>query len=306
MPEKTQQSKRRNWCFTCFTPRTNWGKIYKENTDKIRYLCVGIEVCPKTKKQHYQGWVQMKNAIRMSTLKNLFNDKTIHCEPCKGNEEQNDKYCQKEKNFKTWGEFQKQGQRNDLKAIYDRIQKGELTEEQLMAEDFRIYCMYRNGFKDAFALALKNKSSQFRHVEVEYCYGETGTGKTRYAMENQDVYKIQGSDLQWFDGYNGQQTLVIDEYANDVKITQLLALLDGYQLRLNVKGGFSWAAWTKVILTSNLSPELLHSNANQLHRSALFRRITKISHVSQSGRVILARPHIGESVALSLSNEYTN
>jgi len=66
---------------------------------------------------------------------------------------------------------------------------------------------------------------------------------------------------------------VIDEYANQVKITRLLGILDGHLLRLNMKGTFGYANWDLVIITTNL--DVLHSKANPLHQDALERRITR-------------------------------
>ena len=54
----------------------------------------------------------------------------------------------------------------------------------------------------------------------------------------------------------------------------MLALLDGYQVRLNQKGTHSYANWNKVFITTNLKPDELHSEAKPAHRDALFRRIT--------------------------------
>jgi hypothetical protein len=99
-------------------------------------------------------------------------------------------------------------------------------------------------------------------------------------MEEVD-FKISGDALQWWDGYDGEKSILIDEYDNQIPITRLLNLLDGYHLRLPVKGGFTYAAWTKVIITTNLNPLELHPNAKQQHRAALHRRInrTQLFHV---------------------------
>ena len=50
----------RNWCFTSFE-KIHVKKIYEDQKDIIRYICVGDEICPKTGKKHYQGWLQLVN-----------------------------------------------------------------------------------------------------------------------------------------------------------------------------------------------------------------------------------------------------
>lgn len=308
MSKKSARS--RNWAFTSFKILDGYkilGKFAICNSDDgsvseryNRYMCWGKEICPKTKKKHLQGWIQFHKPHTLSWIKKkMGKDDTTHWEPCKGSEIQNDKYCQKEGKYETFGKWTEvgtkkvQGQRTDLEAIYSQIKEG-VTKEQLWEQPkgFQTYCKYRNGILDAIKHFEQQKRKEFRKVEVEYCYGPTGTGKTRYAMESENAFKIHGSDLKWFDGYNGETTLIIDEYANDIKITKLLGILDGYTLRLPIKGGFTYANWTKVIITSNLNKEELHAMANDRHRNALFRRINefkKFEEIAQSapGNTIL-------------------
>ena len=265
--------KGRRFCFTDFE-LIDWTKVYQDNSDKIRYLCVGNEKCPKTGKQHKQGWIQFFNRVRYKTILNMANSSKLYLKACKGSNEDNDKYCQKEGDFIQFGTPATQGSRSDLDEIYKAIKQG-ASRKEIMELNFQKYCQYRKGIADAIEIATKEKSKDFRQVEVEYVYGPTGTGKTRYAMKHKDAFKIQGYDLKWFDGYEGETTLIIDEYSNDVPITKMLGLLDGYQLRIPIKGGHTYANWTKVIITSNLHPTGLHTSAKEIHRQALFRRITK-------------------------------
>lgn len=124
---------------------------------------------------------------------------------------------------------------------------------------------------------MNRQAPDWRNVNVELKYGLTGTGKTRDAMNTlykNDTYKIQGHDIgTWWDGYEGQKCLVIDEYSNDMQIQHLLNLLDGYKVRLPVKGSFVYANWTCVIITTNLELDEIHPLAKQAHQDALWRRI---------------------------------
>jgi len=112
------------------------------------------------------------------------------------------------------------------------------------------WCRYFRGFKDIRQMAVKQATTKFRHVKVIVLSGETGVGKTRAAIEY-GGYMIHADDMSWWDGYQGEETLIIDEYASKTPITQLLGLLDGYQKRLPIKGGFTYANWIKVIITTN-------------------------------------------------------
>ncbi len=270
-----QQS--RNWCFTDFE-LLDWTKIYDTSND-IRYICWGEETCPKTSKKHYQGWIQIEKKKRLGGIKKVCQSKKIHLESCRGSENENNKYCQKDNLYKTIGEYTTQGKRTDLDELKNIIDNGG-TLESIANENFQAFIQYNRGFQEYKKMVDKKLRNKFRKVEVIHIYGDTGLGKTRKAMEYEDVYKIQGSQLKWWDGYDGEATLVIDEYDNQVPITELLSILDGYQLRLEIKGSFTYANWTKVIITSNY--EELHENAKDLHKIALKRRISKKVKMCQS------------------------
>lgn len=262
----------KNWCFTDFE-LLDLEAIYKSNED-INYIGFGLETCPKTGKKHHQGWVQFKNKKRITSIKKLFSNKT-HFEVCRGSEEANKKYCSKE-NYKFYGSFSKQGGRTDLHTIYNVLKDNGGDIEAIIAAYPAEYCAYRGGLKDMAALIQKNNSKGWREVTVEVYFGATGTGKTRKAYAECD-YMIHAYNINWWDDYNGESSILIDEFKDDdIDITKLLSLLDGYKLRLPIKGGFKYANWTKVIITSNIHPDEWYLFANLEHKRALMRRLNAV------------------------------
>ncbi len=259
----------RHYCITFFTKPT------VRINDKIRYAIYGRETCPKTGKIHWQGYVELFNPTRVAGLKKLYNDKTIHLEKRAGTREQARDYCKKEAKFKEYGKWIKgQGHRSDLESVIESLQEGSKISEIMLAEP-KVYCQYRNGLKEIAAHYVKEKTKEFRKVNVTLLTGPTQCGKTRHAMEHAQ-YKIQGNKMDWWQDYDLEEKILIDEYNNDVPITELLALLDGYQLRLNVKSSHTYANWNEVYITTNLKIDEIHQQAKPAHRAALFRRITKI------------------------------
>lgn len=262
----------KNWCFTDFE-LLDWAKIFKSNDD-MRYICWGEETCPKTKKKHYQGWLQMEKKKRMNGIKKVCLSKKVHLESCRGTEGENEQYCIKEGQYTQLGVFITQGKRTDLDDLKIMLDGGG-TLEDIANENFPSFIKYNRGFQEYKKIVDKRLRKGFRKVNVIHIHGKTGTGKTRYAMESKErVYKIQGDDLNWWDGYDGEETLLIDEYDNQISITKLLGILDGYQLRLPIKGSFTYANWTKVYITSN--EKRLHKYDKKEHRRALKRRITSV------------------------------
>ncbi len=265
-----KQSK--NWTFTDYE-FLDWEDIYKQ--EGVRYICWGNEICPDTKRKHLQGWIQCDAKKRLSEIKKVCRSKQMHMEPCEGTEAQNDKYCQKDNIYKTLGKYIVQGERTDLNRIKEIIDSGGNMED-IANSNFKKFIMYNRGFQAYKKIIDKRLRKGFRKVKTIIIHGKTGTGKTRLAMEqtkNGEIFKIQGKGLKWWDGYEGEKTILIDEYANDIPITELLGILDGYQLRLEIKGSFTYANWTQVIITTNLKK--LHNNEKKVHKEALKRRIHK-------------------------------
>lgn len=274
----------RNWCFTDFT-LTDYTTLYEKHSDLIRYICWGKETCPSTKKLHHQGWIQLIKKKTKGGVKKLFGIKEISLRACSGDEFDNEIYCKKDNNFKQFGKFIVQGERTDLLEMKEFINEGH-TMKEIADENFNLYCQYRSGLTKYKEMVDKEKSKEFRNVEVNVLYGATGTGKTRLAMVEAE-YKIEGFNLKWWDGYEGEKCILIDEFANQIPITELLNILDGYQLRLPIKGGHTYALWNKVYITTNLDFDEWYPSAKKMHKLALLRRITKFAEVGPSGNTIL-------------------
>ena len=214
----------------------------------------------------------------MKAVKKILDNERVHLEACKGSERQNDEYCQKDGDYMTFGTFKTQGQRTDLENVKKMIDNGEAMVD-VAEQHFETFMRYHKGFYKYKELKAQKEAKKFRKLNVTVLCGKTGTGKTRAAIRNaddDDYYKIQGDDMKWFDGYEGEKTLIIDEYDSSISLTKLLGILDGYILRLPIKGGHTYALWENVIITSNIHPDNWHPNAKEEHKAALNRRITEV------------------------------
>ncbi len=260
----------KNYCFTDFTMK-DWGEMFQENGDILNYVCRGQESCPDTGRRHYQGWVQFNNRTRFNTALKILGGH-VALFRCRGNEEQNNKYCRKDNDFQCWGKYTIQGQRTDLTTMVLAAKNCDIPLEEVADMGVGSWLRYQRGFKDFRQMAVKRQTDRWRDVSTEIYYGKTGIGKTRKA-KSLGGFLIHADNIDWWDGYEGEDRIIIDEYSMQCKITKLLGLLDGYQMRLAIKGGFTYANWTKVIITTNLTE--LHTNARDEHRAAFERRINK-------------------------------
>jgi len=109
-------------------------------------------------------------------------------------------------------------------------------------------------------------------------WGRTGTGKSRRAWEEAslDAYPKDPS-TKWWDGYRGQQHVVLDEFRGRVAIEHLLRWFDRYPVCVETKGGAVVLRATRIWITSNLSPDSWFPDVDEETRLALRRRLN-ITH----------------------------
>lgn len=114
-----------------------------------------------------------------------------------------------------------------------------------------------------FVQSERESDRQLVGVKVYTLYGASGVGKTYAAINilagGKDYYICEAPSHKdskvWFDGYEGQKTLILDDFeGNFCSFRYLLRLLDHYKFKVEVKGGFAWATWTTVVITSNIHP----------------------------------------------------
>jgi len=245
-----------NFVFTI----NNWTEESKEHLNKFgeenaSYLVYGEELGEEKQTPHLQGYCELKKRTRFKRLKMDFVH-GAHLEKRRGTAQEAADYCKKDGQVTEIGAISKPGKRNDLndlkKAIQDGMQMKELFDNHFktMMRYNRDTLMYKN---------LCETTNEFKKMKVMVYWGIAGNGKTRQAYEdNKDLYKLsfpsEGARTLWFDGYQGQSTLLIDEFYEQMKYNTMLKLLDGYPMSLQVKGGFMQKRWNTIIITSNKHP----------------------------------------------------
>ena len=260
--------KARNYCFTL----NNYTEEELTHLEDFggQYIIFGFEEGSQGTK-HLQGYCEYENPVTLGRLKKDISDR-VHIEKRRGTQEQAIKYCKKDGNWWEKGEKKPgQGYRTDLEEVAADVQGGKSLQE--IAEEHPVqWIKYNRGIT---SLRNTEKRAKWRDVEVVVYWGETGTGKTREAMKEESIYKLNqnSNGTLWFDGYDGEKTLLLDDFYGWIKWGELLTLLDGYEYRCQVKGGHVWANWTKVIITSNKHPEKWYDRTD---KEALWRRIKSI------------------------------
>lgn len=184
-----------------------------------------------------------------------------------------------------------QGTRSDLISLYDDIKHG-VKVIDMLNKDPKVSKFEKQIRFMQFQLNEFKSDRQATGVKVYVLYGDPGTGKTFSAIntfgKSGDYFKLDCTSTKygslWFDGYEGQKVLVLDDFDEGVcSVSFLKNLLDKYKLRLQVKGGHTWAAWDTVVITSNQHPRIWWQGLTDTNIAALKRRITCIRHYTAMG-----------------------
>lgn len=258
----------RDWCLTL----NNYTEEECKEIESFsgRYIIIGFEQ-GENGTRHWQGYCEYENPVGMARVKRDTSYR-VHLERRRGTQEQAIKYCKKDGNWWEKGERRPgQGARTDLQKVANDVAAGKSLRE--ISEEHPVeWILYNRGIT---SLQNMKRTEQWREVEAVVYWGETGSGKTREAMKEESVYKLNQNTngTLWFDGYNGETTLLLDDFYGWIKWGELLTLLDGYPYRCQIKGGYTWARWTKVILTSNKHPEEWYDRKD---KDALWRRLKSI------------------------------
>lgn len=228
-------------------------------------MIFGLETTGST--PHLQGFINFNRKHRFPRVKTMVGIRA-HIEKARGTDLDNQRYCSKEKNFFEYGIPQQQGKRSDLRKVAETLKEngGDLSQ---IANDYPTqFIRYQRGLS-AFCDVLNLVPKRDFKTNVTVIVGPSGCGKSRYAYDK-DIdayYKPRG---EWWDGYNGQKTVIIDDFYGWLKYDELLRVCDRYPHRVPVKGSFRTFISKEIIITSNKHVESWYSFDDL---SALFRRI---------------------------------
>lgn len=227
--------------------------------------------------------------VSFSTLKTWTGLQRAHLEPMKGKPYDSLVYCTKQdKNPIQYGDLPQPGKRTDLLDAVAKIRTGASLRDLVATDDTSsvVVAKYFRGLTTVRNLCTPDRDTSSA-PDVYWIYGTTGSGKTRSVSELAQrvcggqhlVWWAPDVSLKWFDGYDGQPCVVLDDFrSKGVSFNFLLRLLDRYPLAVPFKGGFvSWQPkW--VFITCPLSIDATFAKRLE-HRSEdidqLKRRINK-------------------------------
>lgn len=266
-----------------------WCATFKYDDVKtdIKYMVIGWELSSHNI-WHGQGYAEFHEKHRYKKMQEIIGSKNSHIEWRKGARIQAREYCMETKErheqglcyndnkcktkqseekrenrwkthhfieFGVW-EAGGQGKRTDITSLKELIKTGASKLEIMETNDaaWRL-----NRSLDEYRLLVENKTRKeqgFIKKDVRVYWGPPGSGKTKRAhAECPKAFVLRASTSGiWWDGYDGETEVIIDEFDGWVPWTQILSWLDGYACTIPIKGGMRSLMATTIILTSNKSP----------------------------------------------------
>ncbi len=255
-------TKARKWVFTLNKEGLsveNYVQNIRDLAEKFQYVGGQLERAPATGRLHIQGVLYLKNARTLAGLKKDI--PTAHLEQMKGTWDEAVAYSKKpetrEADFFSVGEEPRQGKRSDIEGLIEDL-KNPQKKLKTVAED-NPGPMLRY-FNNALKMRALFSSKRDFMTELIVYWGPTGSGKsTRLRTLWPDAFYLHPSMITtssiWWDGYEGEETIAIEEFHANLPIRLLLVLLDQSPLQLQIKGGTVTCLAKRVVITSNVDPQ---------------------------------------------------
>ena len=292
----------RNFCGALFAE----GSPPRFDEKKMKFLCFSPELT-KDGRFHYQWYCSFKAGMTKSAvakyMKKEWGPKAGSHSVCMGSAEQNSIYCGREDYSKTmkdgtvktkpanedyqeWGEMPMDtGKSRTLDEVCIKIRAGETTVNDEMIADPELFHKYGRTLERVQAVAQRKeyRSSAKRNFTTtcDWYYGPTGTGKSHKAYEGYtpDTHYNYVSDGDWgWDAYEGQETVIINEFRGELMFKFLLTMIDKWPMNVRRRGMEPMPFVSKhVIITSSQHPKDIYTKLGAEDRmEQLYRRVNLV------------------------------
>jgi hypothetical protein len=289
------------WVFTLYCePWNKTGLPLRELPHNVGYICGQPEYnttsVGELRRQHFQGFVEMSTrstleevctAIGVDPKQNWFQpSRSPH--PGKAIE-----YTQKmesavldedgESQWRELGKCVRNHVTDQYREMIAATQVPGTKFEQLVSLNGSMALRHYAGLEKF--LRTFQKPEDRPECNVYFFCGETGLGKThavRFLEPNfRDEVYVKPAGTKWWDGYEGQKTVVFDDLRDDeFRVTDMLRYLQKFAMTVEVKGSCRPACWTKVYITTNVPIEQWYLGTDRATREAFLRRIPEENRVT--------------------------
>ena len=271
----------KNWCFTINNPTPADLASFPLTNEDVKYATYGKEE-GEDGTPHLQGYLQLVKPRRYTFVKALLPRGHHEVQKSKSNVSARD-YCYKQDthpfqqgSFTPSANDSRKGGSSVEKSrsCYESIRRGDNVQSIIDSQPELV------GFIHQVA---KYAPSRRGIAKVLYLHGTTGSGKTTSTLKvvqklGLSYFKKMPS-THWFDGYTGQQVLVLEEFQSCFTCTKFLSMCDPSPPQLEIKGGSMPNRATHFIICSNSGPydQYLEVQSKRPRSFAAFLR--RLTHV---------------------------
>ncbi len=264
------QKRWRRFLFTMNSPVPDDLATLKELTTSVkefdhynlRYLVCQEEKGEETGRTHIQGYCELLKPKKLGGIRTMFG-RSVHVShvnyPKKAIA-----YCKKKKTRVNDGFSAEYGTpaKSTKKmvdhggfniSISDAIARG-ATKAHIIEHYPTKYMQHATNIEKMIAHYMPKRDFK---PEIEIYFGPTGSGKSYTAHKlYHDAFWIKWPDKSnwWWDGYEGQEVVVLDEFRHQIKLDVMLNLFDCYPFKVEPKYGMTEFRSKKIVVTTNIEP----------------------------------------------------
>jgi hypothetical protein len=237
--------------------------LYLRSLSGLRYMIACKEIAPITKREHIHVYVQFQYSLRLSKVKLLH----AHIEVCRGNAKQNISYIKKQGNIiLEEGEAKIQGNKLSIKEV-----KGLTKEER---EELPFFYLKKVEAINQSEMNVMDAKSYFKHVEVYYIHGDSGLGKTKYAIDKivelysqKKIKSTKFNEVKYSNGFwvgvnadNITDVALYDDFRDShMRASEFINFIDYNTHNMNIKYGSVKNTFKYIYITSIQSPDDIYS-----------------------------------------------
>lgn len=238
------------------------------NAGQIKFVAVGEETCPSTGRKHHQVFCYFHNPHSegkrsLAKIGSMWGP--IHCyvAVCRGTMEENVAYCSKDGHYTEYGDKPKQGCRTDLESIKDDILVGNSSVDDIAVESPMLFHQYGRTLDRLEGIALR-KRYRTEMTKGIWFTGPAGTGKSHKCFEGftPETHYVKNLNEEWWDGYKGQETVILNEFRGQIAFSELLDLCDKWPKSVKWRNREPVPFLAKTIVVASIkSPRECYYNA---------------------------------------------
>lgn len=177
-----------------------------------------------------------------------------------------------------YGSKPEQGRRNDLEELAAEVLVGERSLNELALTRPSTFVRYHKGLQALDDIRVSSHRTWM--TKGTHYWGGTGVGKSHIVFDGYDekTHYLWPNDGEWWDGYNGQEIVIMNDYRGEIKYNTLLQLVDKWPMFVRRRGRAPVRFVAKEIrISSSLPLEQIYKNREAEDSiEQLLRRFTQV------------------------------